>query len=338
MGSLEKTAARRGGMAAVVAGILLGQPAIAQEVPQVTRLTAAVRQGWIRFELSSGRVVLKVVRQMGPLPGPISGTRRERLTIGPPGVDATIDYDLTTLEEALSIRFSAGSRMEIRRVPRADSKITPVEFDQPATGPVILRVGAKDMREYRGASLWHLVLAEPVECRQWLLPLLNLLQPNWDLVKTGDEVRSVLLRMAEGGTRPDQKQWAQWVQQLGDDQFAKREAADRQLREAGRVVVSYLQQIEPGRLDAEQRFRIRRIINALTAASGDDSPEQVASSLFADPAVWLAMLSSPEESTRKTAARQLGAIRGGPVAFDPAADAETRKKQIEALQGKGGKG
>jgi hypothetical protein len=321
-------------MAAVVAGILMGQSAGAQELPRADLLANAVRQGWIRFELSSGRVVLKAVRQIGTLPGRMSGTRQERLTIGRAVADATIDYDLTTLEEQISIRFSSASRMEIRRVPRGNSKITPVEFDQPATGLVRLKVGAKDVREYRAADLWHLVLAEPDECRQSLLPLLNLLQPNWDLVKTGDEVRAVLLRMAEGGKNPDQKRWAQWVQQLGDDQFAKREAADRQLREAGRVIVSYLQQLDSGRLDVEQRFRVRRIVNALTAASGNDSPEQVASWLFADPAVWLAMLSSPEESTRKTTARQLEAIRGGPVAFDPAADPETRKKQIEALKGK----
>ena len=173
--------------------------------------------------------------------------------------------------------------MEIRRVPRGNPSSCRCEFIQPATGPVSLKVGSQDVREYRAASLWHLCVAEPAECRQSLLPLLNLLQPNWDLVKTGDEVRAVLLRMADGGNRPDQKRWAQWVRQLGDNQFSKREAADRQLREAGRAVVVYLQQLDPSRLDAEQRFRIRRIINALTAASGDDSPEQVASWLFCRP-------------------------------------------------------
>jgi hypothetical protein len=333
MTTLQPAAARCRAVAAVVAGLLLSQAAIAQEVPRASRLTAAVRQGWIRFELSSGRVALKVVSRIGPLPGPISDAPRERLAIGRAmGGDATLDYDLATVEQEITIRFTSANRMEIRRVPQGDSKITPVEFDQPATGPVTLKVGAKDVREYRAASLWHLVLAEPAECRQSLVPLLNLLQPNWDLDKSGEEIRAVLLRMAEGASPADHKQWAEWVRQLGDDQFAKREAADQQLREAGRGVVSYLQQLDTTRLDVEQRFRIRRMVNALTTANGDDSPEQVASWLIGDASVWLAMLSSPEESTRKTAARQLGALRGGPITFDPAADAATRKKQIEALR------
>ena len=197
---------------------------------------------------------------------------------------------MTTLDEEIFIRFASANRMEIRRVPKGDAKITPVEFDQPATGPVTLKIGAKEVREYRAGSLWHLMLTEPAECRRSLLPLLSLLQPNRDLAKTGEDVRAELLRMAESGTSSDQKQWARWVQELGDDQFAEREAADRQLRETGRIVVSYLQQLDTSRLDAEQRFRVRRIVKALTTANGGDSPEQVASWLFADPAVWLAML------------------------------------------------
>ena len=69
-------------MAAAVAGILLGQPAIVQELPQATLLSNAVRQPWIRFELSFGPSRLEGhAGQCRPSSSAGSGTRRERLTI-----------------------------------------------------------------------------------------------------------------------------------------------------------------------------------------------------------------------------------------------------------------
>jgi hypothetical protein len=334
MAARRPTVARGMVIAAVLLGTILCQSAAAQELPRGDLLASVVRQPWIRFEIIYGRVVLKAMRpvQMPPRFGP--GTRRELLTIRVTGADSAMDYELTTPEEQISIRFSSADRVEIRRVPKGDAKSPSVEFRQAGTAPVSLKIGPPNPREYRAASLWHLLLEEPAECRKSLVPLLGLLQPKWDLLKTGDEVRAILLRMADGGRLPDQRRWAEWVAQLGDSQFAKREAADRQLREAGRGVVAYLQQLDPGRLDAEQQYRVHRIIQALTVASGEDAPEQIASWLFSDPAVWLAMLSSETESTRKTASRQLGALVGKPIDFDPAADAPTRQKQIEALRPK----
>ena len=332
MAAWRRTAARGAVIAAVLLGTILCQSAAGQDVPRATLLAGVLRQPWIRFEIIYGRVVLRAMRGMQTSTGSSAGLRRERLTIRAAGADPAIDYELTTPEEQITIRFSSADRVEIRRVPKGDAKSPSVEFRQAGTAPVSLKIGPPNPREYRAASLWHLLLAEPSECRKSLVPLLGLLQPKWDLVKTGDEVRAILLRMADGGRLPDQKRWAEWVAQLGDSQFAKREAADRQLREAGRGVVAYLQQLDPGRLDAEQQYRVHRIIQALTVASGEDAPEQIASWLFSDPAVWLAMLSSETESTRKTAARQLGALVGKPIDFDPAADAPTRQKQVEALR------
>jgi len=317
---------------AVLAGMILGQSALGQELPRTVLLANAVRQYWVRFELTYGRVSLKAMRPIPTSTNSTSGTRRERFAIRVAGGDPSMEYELTTPEQQVSIRFTSANQLEIRRSPVGDSKLVPVEFNQPATGPVSLKIGQQGARELRAASLWHLLLAEPAECRQSLVPLLDLLQPKWELEKTRDGVRATLLRMAGSGTLPDQTRWAEWVQQLGDNRFAKREAADRQLREAGRAAVAYLQQLDLSRLDAEQQYRVRRIIQAVTAGSADDSPDQIASWLFGDASVWLAMLSSDEEPARKTAARQLGTLLGKPIAFDPAADAPTRKKQIEALR------
>jgi hypothetical protein len=331
MTTSRRTAARYTAIA-VLAGMILAQSAPGQELPRTVLLANAVRQFGVRFELTYGRVSLKVMRSIQTSIPLTSGPRRERFAIRAVGGDSSMDYELTTAEQQVSIRFSGANQLEIRRTPVGDSKLVPVEFHQPAAGPVSLKIGQQGPREFRAPSLWHLLLAEPAQCRQSLVPLLNLLQPKWELEKTRDEVRAVLLRMAGSGSLPDQTRWAQWVEQLGDNRFAKREAADRQLREAGRAAVAHLQQLDSSRLDAEQQYRVRRIIQAVTAGSGDDASEQIASWLFGDASVWLAMLSGDEEPARKTAARQLGTLLGKPIQFDPAADAPTRKKQIEALR------
>ena len=46
------------------------------------------------------------------------------------------------------------------------------------------------------------------------------------------------------------------------------------------------------------------------------------------------LLERPERSVRRTAARQLTAMLGEPIAVDPAADPETQKSQREQLRAK----
>ena len=47
---------------------------------------------------------------------------------------------------------------------------------------------------------------------------------------------------------------------------------------------------------------------------------------------WLALLARDDESKRRIAAEKLASLVGEPVDFNPAADADTRRKQIEHLR------
>jgi hypothetical protein len=140
------------------------------------------------------------------------------------------------------------------------------------------------------------------------------------------------VRAAAEGDLPDPGRWAVLVEQLGDERFSRREAADRELRSLGRVVSIYLQQLDASQLDAEQHYRVRRILMALSARTDNDTPPEVAQWLAGDPVVWLAMLSRDDEPTRRLAAERLKALLDGPIAFDPAADAATRQGQIDELR------
>jgi hypothetical protein len=61
---------------------------------------------------------------------------------------------------------------------------------------------------------------------------------------------------------------------------------------------------------------------------------QIAVWLAGDPATWLVLLERPEASIRRTAARQLTALRGEPIAVDPTADPKTQARQRAQLRAK----
>ena len=157
-------------------------------------------------------------------------------------------------------------------------------------------------------------------------------RPEWRLTEQAQEAEEELFHMAASGLIPDRQRWAALVAQLSDDRFARREAADRDLRAAGPALLPFLQRLDFDQLDAEQQSRLRRIIGMLGHAVEDDTAEQIASWMIADPEVWLALLARPEVPTRRLAAAQLEKLLGQSIAFDPAAAAPQRKKQIDQLR------
>jgi hypothetical protein len=306
------------------------EPAAAEEIPETPGLTNIRRQGFVQFTLSSGRIAVTGSHGVnfshsGPL---------ERVSVRVTGNEPVVVYEIATPAYRFLLDVSAASRLQLRRLPKADRTApVPVEFVQSPREPLVLKVGPKDSeRVYRAESIWHLFVQEPGVAREHLAPLLKILLREWDFVKAAGEIESILVRTAESGAPPDQKLWSDWVRQLGDASFAKREAADRRLRESGRIAVTYLRQLDPARLDAEQRYRVRRILQTMAHTSNEESSPQVAMWLSGDPAIWLALLSREEEPTRRAALKRLEAISDGPLAFDPAADRKTRQRQIEAVR------
>jgi len=337
MASCRSTSVRL--RACVAAFVLLGwlASATAEDIPETPGLTNIRRQGWVQFTLNSGRIAFTGSRGVNfSHSGSMTKGRGESLSVRVTGAEPLVKYEVTTATERFRLDASAGNRLLLRRLPEGEhSPLVPAEFRQASNEPITLKVGSGDHeRVYQAPTIWHLFLQEPAPAREHLAPLLKILLREIDFAEMAKEIESNLIRAAETGAPPDQRQWADWVQQLGDPSFAKREEADRKLRESGRVVVTYLQQLDQGRLDAEQRYRVRRILLAISGNRSEESPSQLATWLSGDPAVWIALLSREEESTRRLALKRLEAIQGGPMAFDPKADAPTRQKQLEAIRAK----
>ena len=273
----------------------------------------------------------------------------------PPGELYTVDwkdhrrtdcYEQTTKDARFFVKCVSDGRLIVRRDSNKKSPAPSVEYLQISDEPVSFSLGDGGARKvYQAPSLWHLAVARPKECRQHLFPLLASFFPDcrWLLIESAS-VEQTLLSEAAGGGIVSRQRLMELVQQLGDDHFAKREAADRQLRALGAWASGPLGQLDCRELDAEQQFRIQRILDmplALRAGpNGMDlrfDPQvarHIAMRLAADPATWLLLLERPEESIRRTAARQLTGLLGEPIAVDPAAEPETQKSQREHLRAK----
>jgi hypothetical protein len=317
----------------VIAGMLLGVSAPGALKAQERLLNRLLQNNWLRYRIVGGRIMIDGAR-LDNVQHTVNGTNlKETFSIRNENGQPALRYERTTNEDQIMIdAAAAGDRLLIRRTPREKSSILAVEFSQLPNEKITLTLGTGAERQvFRGQGLWHLLIAQPKECRQQLLPLLEMLRPDWKLADTAASIEEKLLRDAGGERVSGRARWATLVAQLADESFAKREAADRALRMDDAGAIDYLRRLDFSRLDAEQQFRVSRIIEALGQAN-DDSVDQVAAVLAGDPTVWLALLARPELATRQTAARQLTALLGEPIAVDPAADPVTQKDKREQLR------
>ena len=323
----------RTGIAGVAAALLWSSPVFAEAPSSTSALARMTQSGWLQFEVVSGRIVLSGSRSGSISTGSSSSGSNEKLSIRFSNSQRSLSYERSTPKEQLVVEITSSSRVSIRRNGKDDADVVPVHFTQVPDEPISLALGADErVAVYRAPTLWHLLIMQPEECQEHLLPLLQLLRPDWQLAETAAAMETALLRAASVGHLPDRTRWNRLVEQLADQRFARREAADRELRSAGPVVLGYLRELDFSRLDAEQQFRVRRIIRSLSTQAGGDTAEQFVAQLVSDPEIWLAMLSRREQSTRRLAARQLGVILDRTVPFDPTADPATRQEQIEQLR------
>ena len=199
--------------------------------------------------------------------------------------------------------------------------------------PLTLSFGSEsERRTIRADTLWELLLGHREDCRVHLLPLLYKIRSDWQLLATADQVKGQLLTLARSPVPTEHESWSRLVAQLGDDNFSKREEADRRLRANGRRVLVFLRTLDPQTLDAEQRFRVARIVRGLSGIDVGDQSREIAEELRDNPSIWLALAGDEEESTRGTAKNELQRILQQSIEFDPAADQSIRNDQLNRIE------
>lgn len=303
----------------------------AEETPPTPKFSEACRAGWLSFRVVSGRIHL-----VGTRFGSINSTlaeqgRSERLVIQAKSSGPAVSYEVVHAPQRLLIELSSGNHLLLQWW-QPGTPSGPIEYRQGEGLPVTLRIGSgPQARLLEAPSLWHLWILHPAEGRQYLLPLMRIFGTDVELPLFLEELQAELLR-ADSPKASDQRRWSELVEQLGDDRFARRQAADRELRQAGRLVMTYLEHLDPARLDAEQQYRVQRILRALSESADQDTPASIASWLRGDPAVWLALMERDSASVRQVAQQRLSSLLGTSVAFDPQAAPEIRQQQLEQLR------
>jgi hypothetical protein len=323
---------RRSVLAAIIVLLSLASAA-AQERSRTIALNAAIDSQRVQFSVVRGHITLQGL-QIGPLEtGPNTPNRKDHVSLRAENGDISLNYEWLNAKERFTIDACGNSRLSVRREPLNVPQATTVEFEQLPRGKSTLTIACDgDQQVYAAEGLWRLFLLYPEPARKHLAPLLQPLQPNWKLADAAESVEAELLRTAEKGILIDRSRWGRWVAELGDERFARREAADRALRAADPALLLYLERLDSSRLDAEQQFRLRRIWETLSAKISGDTPEQIASWLGGDTAVWLALLTRPDVAVRRTAAKQLAGMLSAPIPVDPEADPASQQSKLEELR------
>ena len=208
---------------AVLLGLTAQNPAQAQELHHVI-------QNWLRCYIIDGRVAFDGTRlaNIGPFAQGMRGSGQEVLKVRNENGQSVLSYERATKDGQFAAEMAAsGERLVLRRTPRGGAAILPAEFKQVANEKITLTVGSgAGQQVFRARSIWRLLITQPKECQQHLLPLLEMLRPDWNLVDTAARVEQKLLQDATGDGVSNRARWAALVTQLGDESFAKREAAD----------------------------------------------------------------------------------------------------------------
>jgi hypothetical protein len=313
-------------------GLFAGSAARAQDFSLLHQMPRGI-QG-LQFNIVDGRIALTCGQPLTYQTTSDDGRRKESINVNNENGLASLIYECTTSAEQIKVQFVSGSQhVLLSQAPQGNSSLVAVEYSQVANENISLTLGSSPKQQiFRAPNIWQLLIVQPDVCRQHLLPLLGALQPSWRLMETANLLEKHLLRLANSDSAPDRAHWAALVEQLADERFAKRQAAERLLRSGGGPALAYLRHLDFDGLSAEQQFRVQRIVEALTPPDGVDSPEQVARFLAAEPTVWLSLLGRPELPTRQTAAKQLVTLLGSPIPVDPDAAPDTQREKREQLR------
>ena len=139
------------------------------------------------------------------------------------GGEGAIRYEQILPTGSFSVEAFSDGRFTVRRDGGEKSTELPLQFLQLPDGAASLIVGRDSSRKvYQAASLWHLTLAWPKQCRRYLFPLLATLPCGDELPPTAAAIEEELLHRAVPSDLSDRLRLEMLVRQLGDNRFAVR--------------------------------------------------------------------------------------------------------------------
>jgi hypothetical protein len=293
------------------------------------------RKGWVQFEIILGRITAlnprhheKTASSGGTKPTEPHELTSMRFENG----KVSLNYELLSEVRRVVIHLSDNNEFKIEQIPADDSGLPTVLFTQQSDGNVELTVTqGESQAQLSRPNLWQLLMSHPDMCKKHLLPLIGLVRSNWHLDERAERIKDAMFRVAVSNNRPPVAELNLLVEELADESFRKRSAADTKLRSYGQAVLSFLDKLDMKKLEREQRRRVRSIRQDLICDRGD-TPERVAMWLIDSGSAWLNLVNHDSFEKRQLATQHLGRIIETPIEFDPAADATKRARQLSELR------
>ncbi len=315
-------------------GVLLGMfVGAAQAAPPEESGNLILRTGWVHFDMVSGRIRARRAHYIKSKTAAVrtSGAGvNQSLRVAFDRFYPTVRYERLDAGQSFILEMEDNGLIVQSELFRPDHPVS-VSYVQTKSGTHELTVRETESeRRYRAPSFWHLILAEPAACREHLLPILENLHRDWHLDQAARHLKETLRDMSTRDLQLTQRQFNLLVGQLDSDRYRDRQAADRRLRDMGRIATSYLAQINPAGLSAEQQLRVRRILFDL-ATDQPDTARSVAVELAGNPAVFVILLEDEDADTRAAAAAHLAIILERPLDIDPHGDKEVRARQVDQI-------
>lgn len=289
----------------------------------------------VRFELVMGRLTalhLNAGQSRTSRGSDTDDETRETMQVHSEGPAQIVRYDRQSSTQRITIEFTNGSRVSMIKEPLLDREKGLLELQQFPNGQWKVALGTGEQkRTWSASSFWHLLLAEPQLCQKEIVPLLKLLRPSWDFSDVAERLETALYRAAHSGEVVTRTHLAELVNELGHQDFQRRQAADQQIRSHGPSVLPFLSTLDATALNGEQRQRIRQIREHMLNAA-PDTPERIAHWLVDDERVWITLLAHPDGEKRHLAALRLMQIHPDMLSFDPYGDEQYRQAQLAQLK------
>lgn len=193
-----------------------------------------------------------------------------------------------------------------------------------------------DRKRVRYGSVWEMAMFLPPELRDSLDQILGEFSPELSAERLCRQFTTLLVRLAKENrsVRQDKDQVNRWIEELGSETFAVRQAAERKLLEGARRSVLLLDKLDTQKLDPEQQLRMRRILERVGQPDDTMVTEAFVAGFVEDVKVWAKVLESPEGEERQLAIAKLRELTQTAWEFDPMADEASRKKALALMRGR----
>ena len=177
----------------------------------------------------------------------MGNSRRERLSIDLADGLPTVTYEQSAPEGKISVEIVRGDKIVIQQVPRSTGDHPTVIFVQPPEGAMRLTVAfGEQSKTYDASTIWHLLLMEPEVCRDYLVPLLQIMRPNWQLAQQSEQLEQLLCRGEIARAAINLGAWQTSVAALASPRYVDRERAQQRLLAEGPIVLPFLRSQERG--------------------------------------------------------------------------------------------